>query len=416
VKIVCIGGGPAGLYFAISAKRRDPAHEVTVMERSGEGATYGWGVVYWDNLLDMLFTNDFESARAIRAASRLWQDQDIRMGDDVAHLAGYGYSITRARLLEILGKRARDLGVDLRHGEPVDDLDRFAHADVIVCADGAASTMRSAHQAEFGTTLVPGRNRYMWLGTTKMFDRFTFAFQPTAAGWLWFHAYPSAENSSTCIIETTEDTWRAHGFAHRDTADTLAELNKLFHDPLEGHPLIAANRADITLGDPARWERFTEVSNDRWYHRNVALIGDAAHTTHFTIGSGTRLAMIDSMALAQALYEHPADVGAALRTYDERRRPPMHSTQASARASMDWFEHVDAYADRDVVDFAYAMSSRQGEQPPWRYQKHVLNQVGAVLWGRRVVNTARRWQGAARRGEPVLPASLLHAVGVPVRG
>jgi anthraniloyl-CoA monooxygenase len=401
MRIICIGAGPAGLYFAISAKRRDPGHDITVIEREPEGATYGWGVVYWDNLLDMLYSNDMESGRRIRSASRLWQEQDIRLGAGVAYLAGYGYSVTRAALIEILTERARQLGVSVLHDQPTDDLAAFSEADVIVGADGANSTVRGVHHQDFGTNLALGDNRYIWLGTSKVFDRFTFAFEQTPAGWLWFHAYPSSGNTSTCIVECSADTWRGHGFDHHGTEHSASVLEKVFERHLGGQPLISHHK-------PARWQRFLSVANDTWQHNNLVLLGDAAHTTHFTIGSGTRLAMIDAVTLAQSIYESPANPHAALKQYDRRRRPTLTPTQASAKASMQWFEHIDHYLDREAVEFAYSMSGRQGEQPPWRYQKHLANQIAATRTARRHYNTACRWYGACRRGErPLLATPLL---------
>jgi 2-polyprenyl-6-methoxyphenol hydroxylase-like FAD-dependent oxidoreductase len=400
MKIICIGAGPAGLYFAISAKRRDAGHDITVIERDPVGATYGWGVVYWDNLLDMMFANDMESARSIRTASQLWQQQEIWLDNDSAYLPGYGYSIQRSALLEILTHRAEALGITVRHNTALDapeDIAELADADLVVAADGAGSTIRRAHQDSFGTETHLGTNRYIWLGTTKVFDRFTFAFQPTPSGWLWCHAYPTSGEFSTCIIECTAQTWHAHGFDWRGHDDSVELLEKIFGQHLDGAALIGETR-----GQPARWLRFMEVTNRAWYHDNIVLLGDAAHTTHFTIGSGTRLAMIDAVTLAQSLYENP-DPRAAARTYAERRQEDLRTTQASARTSQSWFEHIDHYLARDVSSFAYSMSSRQGEQPPWRLQKHQLVQIPAVRGAQRYRDTAYRRYQAYRRGEqPIL--------------
>lgn len=406
MRIVCIGGGPAGLYFAISMKRRDAGHDITVIERDPPGATYGWGVVYWDNLLDMMFSNDLESAKQIRAKSRLWQEQEIRLGQRSAYLAGYGYSIERATLLDVLTRRANTLGIKVMHHRAVGSLtdpagwadDRtLADADLVIGADGAGSVVRRHYEDCFGTHRETGDNRYIWLGTPKVFDRFTFAFERTALGWLWFHSYPSSTRNSTCIVECTAQTWRAHGFDRRDDEDSVRELEKIFANHLDSAPLL-----DKSRGQAARWLRFTEISNEVWYHKNVALVGDAAHTTHFTIGSGTRLAMIDAVALAQSVYENPNPTD-ALRTYDARRRAALRNTQASARASQAWFENIDHYLEQSAVDFAYSMSSRQGEQPPWRYQKHLAHQMTLARLARRCYHSAHRWYGARRRGEVSTP-------------
>jgi 2-polyprenyl-6-methoxyphenol hydroxylase-like FAD-dependent oxidoreductase len=397
MKIVCIGGGPGALYFAISMKVRDAGHDITVLERGPRGSTYGWGVVYWDDLLDLLYGNDPESARAIRAVSTLWRDQEVRLnGEDTAHLGGYGYSAGRAALLEVLTRRAEDLDVDVQHDHEVTDPSEFADADLIVACDGANSKIRQAHARAFGTRVRTGRNPYIWLGTDRVFDSFVFDFEETPAGWIWFHAYPSSAGISTCIVECTERTWRRLEFDGRGEDDGLRLLEKIFYRALDGHSLISRAR-----GDAARWLRFTEISNTSWYHENLVLLGDAAHTTHFTIGSGTRLAMIDAMALAEYLYDEENRTR-ALANYDQDRRRSLRRTQASARTSMAWFEHMDRHArPRTATDLAYAMTTRGGGSAPWSYQLFRGAQLPAVRKMQRRVDDAARWLGARRRGEPI---------------
>jgi 2-polyprenyl-6-methoxyphenol hydroxylase-like FAD-dependent oxidoreductase len=428
MRIVCVGGGPAGLYFAISAKRRDPGHEITVVERNQPRTTYGWGVVYWDNLLDLMFRNDMESARRIRRASRLWQEQEIRLDGRGAYLPGYGYSIQRSALLEILTARARELGVsvcDAQRFDPATTAGQtvLAGADLVVGADGVNSAVRDAYRAGFGTREIQGGNRYLWAGTPRVFDKFTFSFRRTDSGWLWFHAYPSSATISTCIVECTEATWLAHGFDELGQPEALTALAKIFEPDLGGSELISQSRCDSSS-----WLRFSEITNRTWVHDNLVLLGDAAHTTHFTIGSGTRLAMIDAVALAQSLYREPS-LDSALEQYDTQRREELRPTQASARASQSWFESIDHYLDQDAAGFAYSMSGRQGEQPPWRYQKHRATQLRLVRAGHKRASTLMRLYGAARRGEtggrsapePVArPAEVLvrpaHRNGVDVHG
>lgn len=399
MKIVCIGGGPAGLYFAISAKLRDAGHDITVVERDQPGATYGWGVVYWDNLLDMLYRNDPESARQLRATSVLWQEQQIRLpGEPTAYLPGYGYSLGRAAMLDILARRATDLGVDVQHHREVGEPAAVNDADLVVVSDGANSRMRAQYADRFGTRTEVGSNPYLWLGTEKVFDSFVFAFEQTCAGWIWFHGYPSGPGMSTCIVECTPRTWQALGFEELSGADTVRLLEKIFATALEGRSLVSRAR-----GESARWLRFTQVTNQCWRHGNVVLVGDAAHTTHFTLGSGTRLAMIDATVLAHCLYEH-AELPAALRDYDQQGRAALRPIQAAARTSMAWFERADRYLDHGAVALAYSMSGRHGPQPPWRYQMHLATQIPAVRRARRALSTGRRWYGARRRGEaPVVP-------------
>lgn len=398
MKIVCIGGGPAGFYFAISAKLRDAGHDITVIERDPPGATYGWGVVYWDNLLDMLYRNDPESARQLRAASVLWQEQQIRLpGEPPAYLPGYGYSTGRAAMLDVLATRATDLGVDVQHNHEVDAPAAFDDADLVVASDGANSRMRAQYADHFGTQIDVGGNPYLWLGTEKVFDSLVFAFEQTSAGWIWFHAYPSSPEVSTCIVECAPGTWQALGFDELSSEDTVRLLEKIFATALDGRSLISRSR-----GEPARWLRFTQVTNQRWRHHNIALLGDAAHTTHFTLGSGTRLAMIDATVLAHCLYEH-AELPAALRDYDQQGRTALRPIQAAARTSMAWFERVDRHLDRGAVALAYSMSGRHGPQPPWRYQIHLATQTPVVRRAWRALHTGRRWYAARRRGETMAP-------------
>lgn len=394
MKITCVGAGPAGLYFAISAKLRDAGHDITVIERDPPGATYGWGVVYWDNLLDALYSNDAESAEQIRGASTLWQEQQLVLnGSDIGYMGGYGWSVNRATLLDVLAERATDLGVDIQYRREVADLDEFADSDLIIGCDGANSKVRSLHEEEFGTRVDTGRNPYIWLGTDKVFDRFTFAFEQTSAGWIWFHAYPSSAGVSTCIVETTEPTWRALGFDSMEGEDSIRLLEKIFEGPLDGHSLVSSSR-----GKPASWQRFIQVLNRTWRHENVMLLGDAAHTTHFTIGSGTRLAIMDGLMLAQKLHEHDyLDTG--MRDFDHQGRNVLRTMQAAGRTSMAWFEQVERYLDRSAADVAFAMACRHGYQPAWQYQLHRAAQVPLVRWGMRYMESGQRWYLARRRGE-----------------
>lgn len=411
MRIVCVGGGPAGFYFAISAKLRHPGDEITVLERNPPGATYGWGVVYWDNLLDVFFGTDPRSARAIRARSALWQEQRISLGGSgVAHLTGYGFSVQRAELLRVLADRAAELGVRVVYQQEVDDLDPYADADLIVAADGANSRIRQDAGDLFGTSTTRGTNPYLWLGTDRFSDSFTFAFEPTPAGWIWCHAYPSNAGLSTFIVECAERTWQGLGFDARGDEETLRTLEKIFAGPLDGHALISQAQGQAEDrphgqdgGGPARWQRFVDVTNQHWYHDNVVLIGDAAHTTHFTLGSGTALAIVDAAMLARILDEHANDVPSALREFDGRGHRALRPMQAAARTSMAWFERADQYLDQDAVSFAYAMAGRHGRQPPWRQPMHRATQVPAVRRTLRGLHSGTRWALARRRGEPLTP-------------
>lgn len=404
MRIVCVGGGPAGLYFAISAKLRHAGHGITVIERDPPGATYGWGVVYWDDLLDLLFRNDPQSAQTLRAESVLWQDQRVVLrSEQTAYLSGYGFSLGRATLLEVLGARATELGIDIQYRREADrDADAaeaLAGADLVVVCDGANSRTRQHHSDAFGTRIDVGGNPYIWLGTDKVFDNFIFAFERTSAGWIWFHAYPSTAGISTCIVECAQQTWHELGFDSLSSEDGVALLEKIFERDLDGHALISQSR-----GEPARWQRFTEVTNKTWYHGNMVLAGDAAHTTHFSLGSGTRLAMIDAVELAHSLYRHD-ELPAALASYDRRGRAALREIQAGARTSMAWFEQAEGYLDRDAVAFAYSMAARHGAQPPWRRRMHLATQNSTVRAALRALDSRRRRRFARRRGELVRAAA-----------
>ncbi|MFE4549461.1 FAD-dependent monooxygenase [Streptomyces sp. NPDC056785] len=402
MKIVCVGGGPAGLYFAISAKLRDAGHEITVLERDPPSATYGWGVVYWNDLLDILHHNDPESARQIGARSVLWQGQEILLHGDrhdgSAYFGGYGYSMGRAALLDVLTRRASNLGVEVRYGQQATDSAQLPEADLVVAADGSHSRIRQAHSAHFAPRVEVGRNPYIWLGTDKEFDTFVFCFEQTPAGWIWFHAYPSVKGISTCIVECSPRTWYGLGLDSLNAEESVPLLEEIFRRALGGHSLISKSR-----GEPASWQRFPHISNRTWFLDDTVLMGDAAHTTHFTLGSGTRLAMIDAIVLAHSLTQYP-DKEVALREYDQHRRAELHSVQAGARTSMAWFEQLDDYLDRDPVSFAYAMAVRQGNQTPWRYQMHLATQIAAIRRARKAYDTGRRWYLSRRRGEAPLPA------------
>ncbi len=396
MRIVCVGAGPAGLYFAISAKLRDAGHEITVYDRDPPAATYGWGVVYWDDLLDVLYRNDPESAREVTARSVLWQDQEVRVhgsgGEQTAYFGGYGYSISRSALLEVLARRAAQLGVDVQYGHRVADASTLPEADLLVAADGANSRIRG-QSAAFGTHIEVGLNPYTWLGTDQAFRSFVFDFERTRAGWIWFHAYPSVAGISTCIVECSPQTWHGLGLDVPAHDQGMRLLEDIFHRALDGHRLISRSR-DAS----PHWQRFAHVTNKTWYQGTTVLVGDAAHTTHFTLGSGTRLAIIDAIVLAHSLQEY-LDVEDALREYDRHRRAELHPVQAAARTSMAWFEHLDQYADRDAVAFAHAMSVRHGGQNPWHHQLHLATQIAAVRTARRAFATGQRWYLARRRGE-----------------
>lgn len=398
MRITCVGGGPAGLYFAICAMRRDAGHEITVLDRDPRGATYGWGVGYWDDLLDTLFAYDRASALRVRAASTVWTGREVVLpGQRSAHLGGYGYTINRSALLEILTERAEELGVEIRHDVSVDSPAELDGADLVVGTDGVNSWVRSQYAHEFGPDTRLGQNRYIWLGTEQRFTRMTFAFEQTDAGWIWFYGYPSGPGISTCVVECTPEAWRGLGLDTADSDTGLQLLEEIFRGPLAGHSLISHDR-----GMPARWAQYRSVSNTRWTHDNVVLLGDAAHTVHFTMGSGTGLAMMDAAELATSLYQR-SDLAKGLARYERKRQSAVRRAQSAGRTSMAWFEEPSRHLGRNAVDVAFALATRYQPERPWQRLVHQTTQLPPALVGRRAYDTGQRLYLARRRGEPLRP-------------
>ena len=362
-----MGGGPAGLYFAILAKRLDPDQIVTVFERGPEGTTYGWGVVFWDGLLEDLERTDPETARQVRDRAFRWSDLTVRV--DAAppiREGGHGYSMRRQTLLNILIARARALGVELVFGRGVEDVSELADSDLVVASDGVNSGLRQRRADHFGTRVLRGRNMYIWLGTSKVFDSFTFPFVQTREGLIWAHAYGFDSENSTFIVETSPETWRGLGFEGLPPDDTMRRLEEIFGASLDGHGL----RPQAGTRDITPWLTFQTVTNRNWHHGNLALMGDAAHTTHFTIGSGTRLALEDAIGLATQLREKP-EIPAALSAYAKQRSADLIEAQRTARNSAHWFEHAPRYIRHGTPELAQLMSRRRSSflrrMPPGVY-------------------------------------------------
>jgi len=395
VKIICVGGGPAGLYFAILMKLRDASHDVTVIERNPAGVTYGWGVVFWDDLLDALYRCDPVSAREVHHSAIQWHDQEVHVGPGRAHIGGYGFSMSRKRLLDILCRRATSLGADVQFERSVADPSELAGADLIVACDGAHSQIRQRFAGHFQTCAHEGRNKYIWLGTTKPFDAFTFAFEEIPSGCIWFHGYRFDAAASTCIVECAPETWNRMGFGELSSADGTGLLQDIFKGHLDGHPLMCQTPV---LGK-APWLNFVRITNGSWSRGNVVLMGDAAHTTHFSIGSGTKLAIEDAIALAENL-DGRNDLSADLRSYESQRKSALLPLQIEARDSAEWFETVDGREHEDSVQLAYSLwQRRNGPAPPqhWRYYVHLATQRPVPRRARRAVSSGRRWLHTHRR-------------------
>ncbi|MGW7609933.1 FAD-dependent monooxygenase [Streptomyces sp. NPDC054766] len=338
MKIACVGGGPASLYFSILMKLQDPSHDITVHERNPAGSTYGWGVTYWAGLLDKLREGDPASALAVSENSVSWSDGVAHVGDrTTVHPGDEGFGIGRRRMLDLLAERARSLGVRVAYESEI-TADRLPDADLVVAGDGVNSALRERHADHFGSEISLGHNYYIWLGTTKVFDSFTFSFVETDHGWIWCYAYRFGDDRSTLVIECSPRTWTGLGLDRAGEADGLALLEKLFADLLNGHGLIGRAQAD----GAAQWLTFRTLTNRTWHRGNLVLLGDAAHTTHYSIGAGTTLALEDAISLARALREH-ADLETALSEYGRERRAELLSVQSAARHSAQWYENLPRY-------------------------------------------------------------------------
>jgi 2-polyprenyl-6-methoxyphenol hydroxylase-like FAD-dependent oxidoreductase len=391
MRIVCVGAGPAGLYFSILAKLSNREHDITVLERDPAGVTYGWGVVFWQDLLGDLYRSDPESAQAIAKEASRWDTQVVHFrGEQRVHVGGSGFSLGRDRLREILIKRAMSLGVDVQFQREVEDLSELAGADMIVACDGANSKIRNLRGNPFQTHIELGRNKYIWLGTGKVFDTFTFAFEETPAGWIWFHAYRFNRGTSTCIVECPPETWEGLGFGQLGPDETLRRLEEIFKRHLDGHSLLTQRHGRSRT----QWLHFKRITHERWHHGKVVLMGDAAHTTHFSIGSGTKLAIQDAIGLARKLREH-ADLPAALAAYEEERRTALLPLQSAARRSAEWFENVPRHIEHDAARFAYSLLNRRGGPARWRYLLHLANQEAALRGVLRWLHSARGWVRSA---------------------
>jgi anthraniloyl-CoA monooxygenase len=356
VRIAIVGGGPAGLYFSILARRLDAANDVRVFERNAADDTFGFGVVFSDETLEAVEAADPETYADIAPHFARWAEIDVHYRGEVVTSGGHGFSaLSRRALLDVLHQRATALGVGLRFETPADPRD-LADADLIVGADGVNSAVRTRHEAAFRPSLDPRRSKYMWLGTDLVFDAFKFFIAETEHGVFQVHGYPYSSTMSTFIVETSQETWRRAGLDRtgplppgESDAAGIAFCEELFADLLAGHRLI---------GNNSRWINFVTVRNAAWHHDNVVLLGDAAHTAHFSIGSGTKLALEDAIGLAWALREEPGDLAAALTAYEADRRPIVESTQRAAQGSLEWFEGIARYVAQPPLLFAFNLLTR----------------------------------------------------------
>jgi anthraniloyl-CoA monooxygenase len=357
MRIACLGGGPAGLYFAISMKLRDPAHEIDLFERNRPDDTFGWGVVFSDQTVENLIANDPVSGAVVQGEFAHWDDIEVHIHGETMRSSGHGFiGIGRKRLLGILQERARELGVRLHfEHEASPDLTAYAGYDLVIAADGASSRIRSAYGEHFGVDVQVRKNKFFWFGTARVFEAFTFAFEETEAGWVWAHAYRFDSGLSTFIVEMAPDTWARLGLDRMEQSEAIALCERIFARYLDGHALMS-NAAH--LRGPEAWLQFRRILCERWSYENLILLGDAAHTAHFSIGSGTKLALEDAIKLAEVLNRPGLSREAALGEYREERQVEVLKLQNSARNSTEWFETLERYLHFEPIQFAYSLLTR----------------------------------------------------------
>jgi 2-polyprenyl-6-methoxyphenol hydroxylase-like FAD-dependent oxidoreductase len=352
VRITIVGAGPAGLYLAYLLKRRGAGVSVRVFEQNPAHATFGFGVVFSDRALEFLRDDDPETYEAVTPAMESWSDITLDLNGQVMRIDGVGFSaIGRLELLRLLQARVRAVGIDIAFQRPIGSLRELPDADLVVGADGVNSIVRRAHEQEFGTRVTLRTNKFAWYGTTRRFETLTQTFRRAADGAFNAHHYRHAPHMSTFVVETDAATWRRAGFAAMDESQTIAYLERVFADVLDGHGLVS---------NKSVWRSFPTVVNARWSADHAVLIGDALHTAHFSIGSGTRLALEDAIALAGAIAAHPGDVLEAARAYEAARRPILEKLTAAANASAEWYEGFAERMTLPPLEFAMSYITRSG--------------------------------------------------------
>jgi 2-polyprenyl-6-methoxyphenol hydroxylase-like FAD-dependent oxidoreductase len=361
MRIVIVGAGPAGLYLSLLLKRSGLDLALTVVEQNAPDSTFGFGVVFSEGALEFLKEDDPAIFTAITPELETWSGIEIHHRGKRVMLDGIGFSaIGRLHLLQLLQKQARAEGIDVSFNRPVTDLSEFADADMIVGADGVTSLVRHSDEAGFGASLSYLTNRFAWFGTTKIFDTLSQTFLETEAGPITAHHYRYSPTMSTFLVECHEKTFFGAGFDKMTEAETCAALERIFAQTLKGHRLIS-NRSI--------WRQFPIIQNEHWSAGNKVILGDALHTAHFSIGSGTRLAIEDAIALARAIRAHPRDVKAALSTYEAQRKPILEKLVTAANASAAWYENFGTHMALAPYDFAMSYLSRTGRMDIERIRK-----------------------------------------------
>ncbi len=352
MKINIIGGGPAGMYFAILMKKSDPSHEIVVYERNGPDDTFGWGVVFSGKTLANLRAADPESHAEITRSFEAWDNVDVVHRDSKISIHGNSFSgISRLQLLKILQRRCEELGVELRFRTEINDLDTLrTSCDLLIAADGVNSTARKQYAQQFNPSLDVRPNRYIWYGTNRLFHGLTLTFRENAAGVFAAHSYKFNKTTSTFIVECDQATWAAAGFETMSDEQTREYLERVFAPDLDGEPLLSNN---------SKWINFLLVKNEAWSFENVVLLGDALHTAHFSIGSGTKLALEDAISLYESFVKVKTVEG-ALKEFELTRKPVIEEYQAAAHDSMIWFENAKDYMNLSPLELAHVLMTRSG--------------------------------------------------------
>jgi len=350
MKIAVIGGGPGGLYFSILTKKAMPNCQIDVYERNKPDDSFGFGVVFSDETLGEFLKRDMQSYELIRSNFAYWDDIVVARDGQSVSIAGNGFcGCSRKTLLKLLHQRCREEGVNLNFEQNIDDLNQYKDADIILASDGIGSGIRTKYEKEFGTKIVLKKNRFVWLGSTKPLDAFTYFFRTTPHGVIVAHTYQYEPGMSTWIFECSDETWQKFNFEVTNEEDTIAKISEIFKEELDGHPLIS---------NKSHWRQFPHVTNEKWYHKNIVLLGDAKATAHYSIGSGTKLAMDCAIGLSDAVIANPNNVQAAFEQYDKTRRNPVEMIQYAALVSLDWFENMDRNNQHPFYQFAFGCMTR----------------------------------------------------------